>query len=99
MGFIPRIFSRMNIEDEHGLGMIGWIVMPYRYRSFYAFLCLVGNVVESRGEDFFSSSLVPMKITAHEFRCAGPSRKVIENLDEVCIVPGLRSRSKKYTPV
>ena len=36
-----------------------------------------------------------MKITAHEFLCAGPSCEMIENLDEVSIVPGLRLRSKK----
>ena len=30
MGFIPRIFARMDIEDEHGLGMVGRIVLPYR---------------------------------------------------------------------
>ena len=53
MEFVPRIFSRMNIEDEHGLGMIGWIVMAYRYGSCYAFLCSVGNVVSRVDEKIY----------------------------------------------
>jgi len=31
MRFILRMFARMNFgDDEHGLGMVGRIILPYR---------------------------------------------------------------------